>query len=104
MAVRIHLFPSRTQKLSSPVSTILGWRRPGKIERRRHILLYSSIAQSVERMTVNHDVTGSSPVGGATSGQEVSCPDSLFVVGNMGCLGAKNVGGRDITQIQVNAP
>ena len=26
---------------------------------------YSSIAQSVERMTVNHDVTGSSPVGGA---------------------------------------
>ena len=32
--------------------------------------LYSSIAQSVERMTVNHDVTGSSPVGGAT--REVS--------------------------------
>ena len=29
--------------------------------------LYSSIAQSVERMTVNHDVTGSSPVGGATT-------------------------------------
>ena len=28
--------------------------------------IYSSIAQSVERMTVNHDVTGSSPVGGAT--------------------------------------
>ena len=27
--------------------------------------IYSSIAQSVERMTVNHDVTGSSPVGGA---------------------------------------
>ena len=27
---------------------------------------YSSIAQSVERMTVNHDVTGSSPVWGAT--------------------------------------
>ena len=29
--------------------------------------LYSSIAQAVERMTVNHDVTGSSPVGGATT-------------------------------------
>ena len=28
-------------------------------------LYYSSIAQSVERMTVNHDVTGSSPVRGA---------------------------------------
>ena len=27
--------------------------------------LHSSIAQSVERMTVNHDVTGSSPVRGA---------------------------------------
>ena len=27
--------------------------------------IYSSIAQLVERMTVNHDVTGSSPVGGA---------------------------------------
>ena len=26
---------------------------------------YSSVAQSVERMTVNHDVTGSSPVRGA---------------------------------------
>ena len=25
---------------------------------------YSSIAQSVERMTVNHDVVGSSPTGG----------------------------------------
>ena len=34
-----------------------------QLERRK----YSSIAQSVERMTVNHDVTGSSPVGGAIS-------------------------------------
>ena len=28
---------------------------------------YSSIAQSVERMTVNHDVAGSSPAWGASS-------------------------------------
>lgn len=28
---RPHLFPSRTQKLSSFMPTILGWRRPGKI-------------------------------------------------------------------------
>ena len=28
---------------------------------------HSSLAQSVERMTVNHDVTGSSPVRGATN-------------------------------------
>ena len=27
--------------------------------------VYSSLAQSVERLTVNQDVTGSSPVGGA---------------------------------------
>ena len=27
--------------------------------------LYSSLAQSVERVTVNHDVVGSSPTGGA---------------------------------------
>ena len=27
--------------------------------------IYSSLAQSVERMTVNHDVVGSSPTGGA---------------------------------------
>ena len=30
-----------------------------------HSTLYSSLAQSVERMTVNHDVVGSSPTGGA---------------------------------------
>ena len=29
---------------------------------------YSSLAQSVERMTVNHDVAGSSPAGGAIIG------------------------------------
>ena len=40
MAVRIHLFPSRTQKLSSLASTILGWRRPGKIDRRRHFKIF----------------------------------------------------------------
>ena len=35
--------------------------------KKQNILLneYSSIAQSVERMTVNHDVAGSSPAGGA---------------------------------------
>ena len=31
IAVRVHPFPSRTRKLSSPAPTILGWRRPGKI-------------------------------------------------------------------------
>ena len=33
---RVHLFPFRTQKLSSVVPKILGWRRPGKIGIRQH--------------------------------------------------------------------
>ncbi len=31
IAVRVHLFPFRTQKLSSPAPKILAWRRAGKI-------------------------------------------------------------------------
>ena len=67
MASGVHPFPCRTRKLSPTAPKILGWWRPGKIGRRQHKAkaAYSSIAQSVERMTVNHDVTGSSPVGGA---------------------------------------
>ena len=59
------LFKSTTGDLSNKEDCSLCslnknlWRSPKKI-------VYSSIAQSVERMTVNHDVTGSSPVGGAT--------------------------------------
>ena len=40
--------------------------------------LHSSIAQSVERMTVNHDVTGSSPVRGANR-KQVKGPAFLYV-------------------------
>ena len=69
MSPGVHLFPYRTQKLSPVVPTIVGWWRPVKIGRCQH--LYSSIAQSVERMTVNHDVTGSSPVGGAIIAREL---------------------------------
>ena len=58
------LFKSTTGDLSNKEDCSLCslnknlWQNPKKI-------VYSSIAQSVERMTVNHDVTGSSPVGGA---------------------------------------
>ena len=38
----------------------------------RVTIIYSSIAQSVERMTVNHDVTGSSPVGGAKNSLQIN--------------------------------
>ena len=40
---------------------------------------YSSLAQSVERMTVNHDVAGSSPAGGAKTKAE-SGRTPLFVL------------------------
>ena len=33
---RVHLFPFRTQKLSSAVAKILGWKRPGKIAQCQH--------------------------------------------------------------------
>ena len=33
IAERFHLFPFRTQQLSSHTSTIFGWRRPEKIDR-----------------------------------------------------------------------
>ena len=36
MAARVHLFPFRTQKLSSFASKILGGQLPGKIDRCRH--------------------------------------------------------------------
>ena len=32
MAERSHLFPSRTQQLSSHASKVLGWKRPGRID------------------------------------------------------------------------
>ena len=41
--------------------TILDWRRSGKIGQRG----YSSLAQSVEHLTVNQVVAGASPAGGA---------------------------------------
>ena len=72
IGVRVHLFPYRTQKLSSFLSTILGWRRPGKIDSANtgsgSIELepeYSSLAQLVEHAAVNRAVVGSSPTGGA---------------------------------------
>ena len=111
---RVHLFPFRTQKLSSAEAKILAWRRAGKIAHCQHrtaksniglavsiyifnlyffrvekaslahvdltqqaellptshrekysLHSYSSLAPSVEHMTVNHGVVGSSPTGGA---------------------------------------
>ena len=40
IAERIHLFPSRTQKLSSPALKILGGKLPGKLGSRRFFLFF----------------------------------------------------------------
>ena len=54
--------PNTEVKLSGAENT---WLATARENREMPTSKYSSIAQSVERMTVNHDVTGSSPVGGA---------------------------------------
>ena len=46
ITARPHLFPFRTQKLSSRVPTILGWRRPGKIGCCRILFLNSSAGRA----------------------------------------------------------
>ena len=43
---------------------------------------YSSLAQSVERMTVNHDVAGSSPAGGAIKTLENTTFSRVFAFSN----------------------
>ena len=57
MALRTHLFPYRTQKLSSIASMVLGGRPPGRVDRCRIISIrkrkHSRIAQSAEHLTVN---------------------------------------------------
>ena len=46
MAKGVHLFPSRTQKLSPYTSKVLGWKRPGRIDscrlEKKHTLWYVS--------------------------------------------------------------
>ena len=71
MTVRSHLFPFRTQKLSSLVPKIVGWTRPVKIGRCRRLssirLLkpqpdgHAPLAQLVEQLTLNQWAQGSSP-------------------------------------------
>ena len=45
MTVRFHLFPFRTQKLSSFVPKIVGWRRPVKIGRCRLLFEQSALSR-----------------------------------------------------------
>ncbi len=62
MALRIHLFSFRTQKLSSAALKVLVGQPSGRIGRRRIKFLYSS---AVEHPAVNRRVVGSNPTGGA---------------------------------------
>ena len=60
--------PNTEVKLCSAQNTCLATDRENRsmpTHRKVTKIKYSSLAQSVERMTVNHDVAGSSPAGGA---------------------------------------
>ena len=63
--VNSHL-PERTRANARKIECIFCTKRGLTDTRNCANLSYSSLAQSVERMTVNHDVAGSSPAGGAT--------------------------------------
>ena len=94
MAKRIHPFPFRTRKLSSSALMVLGGRPPGRVGRCRNKkvkpsfqnggfnlkIKYSSLAQSVEHMTVNHRVVGSSPTRGAKKIEHTKYVLSFFFV------------------------
>ena len=65
IAERPHLFPSRTQKLSSPTPMVLGTPVPGRVGRRREYIILDS--STVEYAAVNRGVVGSNPTRGAKS-------------------------------------
>ena len=49
MTVRFHLFPFRTQKLSSLVPKIVGWKRPVKIGRCRLLFYYGPLVKRLRQ-------------------------------------------------------
>ena len=61
MARRIHLFPSRTQKLSFLAPIVVGGKLPARIGR-CHAIFNGGLAQLGERLPYKQRVTGSSPV------------------------------------------
>ena len=69
--------PNTEVKLSSAENT---WMETSWEDREVLAFVYSPIAQSVERVTVNHDVVGSSPTWGAKKIETGLCPVSIFFV------------------------
>ena len=61
MTVRFHLFPFRTQKLSSLVPKIVGWRRSVKIGRCRLLFLIWPVGQAVKTAASHAVNVGSIP-------------------------------------------
>ena len=61
MTVRFHLFPFRTQKLSSLVPKIVGWKRPVKIGRCRLLFLLWPVGQAVKTAASHAVNVGSIP-------------------------------------------
>ena len=73
--------PNTEVKLSSAENT---WMETSWEDREVLAFVYSPIAQSVERVTVNHDVVGSSPTWGAKKFRTRECAEfftfSLFTL------------------------
>ena len=65
----IHLFPYRTQKLSLHTLIVLGWKRPGRVGRRRIPLCWRNLRFS---NTLIPEITERTEARGNKSGQE--CP------------------------------
>ena len=61
-SIEVHLFPFRTQKLSSITLKVLDWTRSGRISSCRILFLVSS---AVEHSAVNRRVVGSNHTRGA---------------------------------------
>ena len=63
MALRTHLFPYRTQKLSSIASMVLGGRPPGRVDRCRIISILWLHGQAVKTPPFHGGIAGSIPAG-----------------------------------------
>ena len=68
--------PNTEVKLSSAENT---WMETSWEDREVLAFVYSPIAQSVERVTVNHDVVGSSPTWGASKNTDIQKDVCIFI-------------------------
>ena len=73
MAKGVHLFPSRTQKLSPYTSKVLGWKRPGRIDscrlKKKHTIRYVSFLLLQAIYPTGVPGKGESPFSGEPAGE-----------------------------------